>query len=290
MSDIIRPLEVIEAEINFYKQQTASGIIEIGKRLIEAKKQLRHGEWLPWLESKVEFSHMTATKFMRIADKYSNIKAPLNLGTEKLFILLDVPTDDRQEFLEEKHEVNGTEKSVDDMTTRELEKVIKEKKEVQEQAKQLEERLNTEIENIKELEEDIAEKDKQIEELKSNPIEKEVVPEIIKQRLKKYEQERKENQEKIFNASKLVMAIQDLNFDCNAKLLNASEKIEKEMGSMVTGMIGLYKTANGVLTKAVYNRVSATIRNLNDLLTMMSNEMNLKEVNIIDVEEYDHIR
>lgn len=34
---IVRPLEVIEAEIYFYKQQTATGIIEIGKRLNRCK-------------------------------------------------------------------------------------------------------------------------------------------------------------------------------------------------------------------------------------------------------------
>lgn len=123
-----RPLETIENEINFYKQQTAIEIIEIGKRLIEAKQQLLHGMWGKWLEEKVEFSTRTAQKFMKCSDEYSNTNTPSYLGADKLFKLLDIPTDERDEFITTPHEVNGQTKIVDDMTTRELQKVINEKK------------------------------------------------------------------------------------------------------------------------------------------------------------------
>lgn len=124
---IARPLEVIETEINFYKQQTATGIIEIGKRLIEAKSLLEHGQWGKWLEEKVDFSRQTANKFMRIADEYSNVNAPLQLGSDKLFKLLDVPLEDRDSFLSTSHPTSlGKNKTVDEMTTREVEKAVKE--------------------------------------------------------------------------------------------------------------------------------------------------------------------
>lgn len=113
---IVRSLEVIEAEINFYKQQTATGIIEIGKRLIEAKEQLQHGKWGKWLEEKVDFSHNTANKFMRVAKEFSNCESVKNLGTRKLFLLLDLPAKKREEFIEQ----NNLEK----MTTRLLEEKI----------------------------------------------------------------------------------------------------------------------------------------------------------------------
>lgn len=88
MNEIQRPLEVIESEIAFYKTQTATGIIEIGKRLTEAKEQLPHGEWGKWLEKKVEFTQRAAQKFMRIASEYGNTNAHSHLGTEKLWQLL----------------------------------------------------------------------------------------------------------------------------------------------------------------------------------------------------------
>lgn len=80
MSEVTRPLGVIETEINFYKQQTATGMIEIGKRLIEAKSQLEHGQWGKWLEERVDFTRQTAHKFMTIANKYGNVNSHLHLG------------------------------------------------------------------------------------------------------------------------------------------------------------------------------------------------------------------
>lgn len=51
----VRSITAITDEIIFYKNVGGQAVIEIGKRLIEAKAQLKHGEWLPWLSEKWSF-------------------------------------------------------------------------------------------------------------------------------------------------------------------------------------------------------------------------------------------
>ena len=122
-----RPIEVITAEICFYKQQAGAAFIEIGRRMNEAKAQLSHGEWLPWLEEKVEFSTVMAQRFMRLAREYENTSPVTHLGTAKALALLALPVSERDEFIAEKHVVNGVEKTVEEMSKRELEQAIKER-------------------------------------------------------------------------------------------------------------------------------------------------------------------
>lgn len=63
----VRSIEVITAEIWVLKAQVGVGLVDIGNRLLEAKAQLPHGEWLPRLEEKAEFSISQANRFMRLA-------------------------------------------------------------------------------------------------------------------------------------------------------------------------------------------------------------------------------
>ena len=80
MNEITRPIEVITQEINFYKLQAGNAIIEIGKRLHEAKLTLPHGAWGAWLQNEVEFSERTAQNFMRIAKEYRNPQLIADMG------------------------------------------------------------------------------------------------------------------------------------------------------------------------------------------------------------------
>ena len=122
----------IETEIVMLKHQTAQNIIEIGKRLIEAKEMLPHGEWGKWLEEKVEFTQQTANKFMRVANEMGNYASMLNSGTGKLFALLSLPEQDRERFIETQ--------PIEDMTTRELQQAIREKKELEKQLQEIKSR------------------------------------------------------------------------------------------------------------------------------------------------------
>lgn len=160
-----RPLETIENEINFYKQQTAIGIIEIGKRLVEAKSQLPYGKWGNWLKEKVDFSDKTAQKFMKCAKEFKDSNTYSNLGKSKIFALLDLPLDDREEFVSTSHEVNGEIKTIDEMSARELQQAIKEKKEAELKLKQQEEENNKLV--------------KELENEKNKPKEKEYIETVV---------------------------------------------------------------------------------------------------------------
>ena len=123
-----RGIEAITEEIIFYKNVGGQAVIEIGRRLTEAKAQLKHGEWLPWLREKVEFSETSAQNFMRIAREYGNTHLVGDLGASKALVLLALPASERENFASEKHLINGEEKSVSEMSKRELEEAIRQRK------------------------------------------------------------------------------------------------------------------------------------------------------------------
>ena len=124
-----RDLETITAEILTMKQTAGEAILGIGQRLIEAKAMLSHGEWLPWLTERVEFSERQAQRFIRLAQEWRNPTALADLGATKALALLSLPPEEREKFMGEPHEVDGQEKTVIDMTSRELEKAIRERDE-----------------------------------------------------------------------------------------------------------------------------------------------------------------
>lgn len=123
-----RSITTITDEIIFYKSVGGQAVIEIGKRLMEAKAQLKHGEWLPWLSEKVEFSETSAQNFMRVAREYGNTQLVGDLGVSKALALLALPASERENFASEKHLVNGEEKSVAEMSKRELEEAVRQQK------------------------------------------------------------------------------------------------------------------------------------------------------------------
>ena len=127
MNEVARPIEVITQEINFYKVQAGVAIIEIGKRLCEAKQCLPHGAWGEWLQNEVEFSERTAQNFMKIAREIQNPQLVADMGnsTTKALLLLSVPAEDRQDFVAESHIIDGEAKTVAEMTIKEMEDLTK---------------------------------------------------------------------------------------------------------------------------------------------------------------------
>lgn len=179
-----RDIETITAEILRLKQDAGNTILAIGDRLIEAKSLMSHGEWLPWLTEQVEFSESTAQRFMRLAREWRNPSALTDLGATKALTLLALPPEEREQFIAEHHIVNGEEKTVIDMTSRELEQAIRERDEARQtaeaakaDAKAAEEsraKMEADITSLKEQfqssQEAVAAAQKELEELKAKPV------------------------------------------------------------------------------------------------------------------------
>ena len=133
----VRDIGTIEFEIISLKNQAANTAmlyyIELGKRLTEAKALVPHGEWGKWLEERVEFEKSTANNLMKIYEEYGNspnLQAIGNLGYTKTVRLLTLPSEEREEFVQNN--------DVENMSSRELNKAIKERDEALKKAKQTE--------------------------------------------------------------------------------------------------------------------------------------------------------
>lgn len=134
--EVQRTPVLIAAEINSIKSQTRTMIlcnsIEIGRRLVEAKSMIDHGEWGKWLTESVDYSQRTASNLMRIFEEYGSSQLSIfgenaksqalaNLGYTQAVALLGLPEEEREQFIEEN--------DIDSMTTRELQQAIKERDE-----------------------------------------------------------------------------------------------------------------------------------------------------------------
>ena len=118
-------LPQLTIEIKFYLNQTAQNIIEVGKRLIQAKELVPHGEWLNWLQNNFNLSIPTAQKFMQISDRFgiSRIDTAFAevLSPTQMIAMLALPAGDEEKFIAEMA-AKGT--PVEDMTTRKLREEI----------------------------------------------------------------------------------------------------------------------------------------------------------------------
>ena len=52
-----------------------SHALEAGRLLIEAKAQLGHGEWIPWMQENCRFSERTAQAYMRVVRRLPELEA-----------------------------------------------------------------------------------------------------------------------------------------------------------------------------------------------------------------------
>ena len=144
----VRTPEIIGSEIRQLTHQARTVTlwfgIEIGRRLVEAKEMMGHGEWLPYLKAQTEFSQSTANRFMTLFKEYGSAQSSLfgaesnyptlnNLSISNALRLLAVPEEEREEF--------AAEHDVEHMSARELDELIKAREAAEARAEQAENAL-----------------------------------------------------------------------------------------------------------------------------------------------------
>lgn len=163
--EVAKSPEVLAVEINAIKQQAQTMMLqasaEIGKRLIEAKEQVSHGEWGKWLQENVEYSQSTANRLMQIYNEYGTNSAALhNLSYSKAIALLGMEEEEREVFIQNN--------DVENMSSRELQKLVKEKQQLEKKLEK-QEKASEKAEREKELlAKDIAELEAQLDEVRSS--------------------------------------------------------------------------------------------------------------------------
>ena len=126
----------LAAEINTIKAQTLALVqnatLEIGKRLIQAKGAVGHGNWSLWLKDNVDYSERTAQNIIAIYERFGDSQQKLfgasadpeqvaKLNRSQMLALMSIKDEETCfNFMEEHKE------DLQDMSKRELEAAIKE--------------------------------------------------------------------------------------------------------------------------------------------------------------------
>jgi hypothetical protein len=61
-------IRTLAAELDTLGKTALEKASEAGRLLIECKERLKHGEWLPWLESNFSFTDRTARRWIKLAE------------------------------------------------------------------------------------------------------------------------------------------------------------------------------------------------------------------------------
>jgi hypothetical protein len=73
--DRVKQIVELHAECEGLARQTFDKAVVIGGLLAEAKADLKHGEWLPWVEANLPFTDRTARNYMRLHDRRGELKS-----------------------------------------------------------------------------------------------------------------------------------------------------------------------------------------------------------------------
>ncbi|MDM5205347.1 DUF3102 domain-containing protein [Cytobacillus kochii] len=282
-----RDRNLIALEIKNIKEQTQKifllSSIEIGKRLVEAKKLVPHGEWGNWLEHSVDYSQRTANNLMKIYEEYGQDTIALKGGFDEsqaiaklnytqAVALLSIPSDEREEFINQ-HDFES-------MSTRELQQAIKEKKELEKQLKISEENAKRERHDkeefqkkVKKLEEQSGKHEDEINDLKEQlNVAENTGDEGEVERLSSYLQSAEESlKESRMKIEKLELQLKEKPIEVPAVIEKIPEEIQKELEGLRKQAstqlnddnIAKFKYCFDSLVKG-FDEILTTLSNIND--------------------------
>ena len=176
-----RTPELVAAEIRALTASMLNDVIEIGRRMCEAKEMIPYGEFGEWIKENTGYSSSTANNFMNLYREYGDRQSSL-FGTEaesqtfgklsysKALALLSVPAEERESFAQAV--------DAEHISTRELKAAIKERDEAlkaaqdaQAQNEQFLRQQEASSEQVRELQGKLSEACDTIKELESRPVE-----------------------------------------------------------------------------------------------------------------------
>lgn len=211
-------LNNLVTEIKFFENQAVSSYWEIGKRLAQAKEQVKHGEWLDWVDANLGYSERTTQQLLKVYTTFPNANTVSDLKFRQVLALTSVNEETREEILEKEN--------LGEKTVRETNEIVKKYKELEKKNKELEEDvefLSSESEFFSEQNKALKEANKMLSDEVSK---KEVVTETIEKIVEKeviptdYESIKRENK-------KLQERNKKLELDLRVSKLNDDEENEK---------------------------------------------------------------
>lgn len=115
-------LAELAAKIRNYAEEIRDNIIDIGICFIQAKKQVKHGEWDNWVEQNTTFSRYTAYRFMQCAKRFKDVAPAQHLNSTQMMELLALPAPHTEAFFEAKAAEGNP---VKDMSKKKLREEVK---------------------------------------------------------------------------------------------------------------------------------------------------------------------
>ena len=75
LTDLAERINAEHAASEDHAKSAIEHALQCGQLLIEAKAQVKHGQWLPWLEANCTVKERQARNYMRLADNWEAIES-----------------------------------------------------------------------------------------------------------------------------------------------------------------------------------------------------------------------